>query len=150
MNPAGRFRNRNPLDAVYASLVFEMAVGPLPFNQHNDILVASNTRFGAFNRIDLEPFFLRVLNVQAKQLTGEQGRFVAASAGPNFQHQTLVIPRIFRNQEFLHLRLQFSPPMLQRSSFFCCHHVQFIASRRVGEHLGGFVKLPGAIVIGLK
>ena len=40
-----------------------------------------------------------VTRVHAKQVAGENGRFVAAGAGADFQEDVLVVPRVFRDQQ---------------------------------------------------
>ena len=50
--------------------------------------------------------FLGVAGVHAEQIGGEQGRFVAARPGPDFQDDIALAPRIFGEQQVPDLELE--------------------------------------------
>ena len=138
MDASLRFGDRHTLHAVPARLEFEPRIDALADDAGDDFLVTTEVRFVGRDDFDLPALALGVARIHAEEITGKQRRLVAAGAGPDFEHDVLVVVGIFRQQEFLQVEFDLRQPRLGGFDFF---FGQFghLPHRRIGQHL-----LPGS------
>ena len=107
---------------------------PRPFDLGDDFLVAAHVAFAAPTNLDLPAVLGGVALVHAEQIAREQGRFVAAGAGPDFQDDVALIHRILRDEgepDFMCERLA---PCRQRRLFGLGERAHLGIGRSVGQH----------------
>ena len=99
VDAAAGFGGGHALDAVHAALVLQLAVDAAPLDHRDDFLEPADAGVVARHELDPPALALRVPAVHPKQLGGEQRRFVAAGAGPDFEHDVLLVVRVLRDEQ---------------------------------------------------
>src|SRR6185295_10120376 len=125
MNSTTGFSDGNTLYPVDPGFEFEVTVRALAFYQRNDALVAPRPSFCGFNHIDLEPFELGVLAVHAEQFSRKERRLIAAGPRADFEEQTLLVSRVFGNEQLLGLLFNFTLLLFECGALLRRHLVQF-------------------------
>ena len=133
VNAALRFGGRHALHAVGARLKFHVAVNAVAGDEGDDFLVAAHAAFALAHKFHAPAQAFRVAAVHAEQVSGEQGGFVTASAGPDFQNDVLFIQGVAGQEQDFELFFQLGQAFLQGRAFLLGHKPHF----RVGV-LGQF------------
>ena len=102
-----RVKRRVTNQAVNAGFRAQQAVGVFAFNADGGAVDARDFAVVFFEDVDFEAFALGVAAVHAEQIAGEQGGFVTAGAGADFQEHVAGIKRVGRQQQALELLLEF-------------------------------------------
>jgi hypothetical protein len=117
MDASLRLGRGHPLHAVHAALATHLAESARPLDLEDRLLHAAQRRLRKREDLDLPSLPLDVARVHPPELAGEQGGFVPAGAGADFDDAVAVVERIAREQERLELFLQLrdagsEPPLL--------------------------------------
>ena len=99
MNPAGRLRCRDTLNAMHTGLPFKCGPRPLSRNLHHPFANTANAGFT--DRIDfaLPALSFGVSQVGAEEFAGKDARLVATSARSHFNQQVSSVVGIRLKQE---------------------------------------------------
>ena len=124
------FGGRHALHAVAARFEFELAVGAQPDNAGNHFFIAAQIAFVGRHDFHLPTVALGKAAIHAQQITGKQGRFVAAGAGAHFDKDVFIVIGIFRQKQGLQFVAQRFDLRLRRFDFFSGKVFHF----RVGQH----------------
>ena len=103
VDPAGRLRRRDALDAVDAALELEAAVGAVAVDLDDRLLDPADPGLVEAQELRRELVPLGVADVHPVELRGEQGGLVAAGAGPDLHDHVAVVVRVARQEEDLQL-----------------------------------------------
>ena len=101
MDPALRLGGRDPLDPMHTGLAAEPPEGVLPPHRKDDFPHAAQGGATLRDQLDPQPVPLAISRVHPVEIGGEQGRFVAAGAGTDFDDRVAVIERIARQQQII-------------------------------------------------
>src|SRR5579859_1022701 len=125
MNSALLLRGRNALYPVYAALVLKLGIDFIAFNNGDHFLQAPDGRLGSRENFHLPALRFRITGVHAENLGGKQGRLIAAGPRPDFEHDVLLVIRIFGKKQNFQFFLYARDSSLQL--------VEFLLS--IGAHL---------------
>src|SRR6266566_3971732 len=103
MDTPTSFRDRDPLDAVGATFIFQTAISALAFHNKGDIFDASLLGFVDIQDFDLPPSIISVAAVHPKEFAGEKRCFVTTSSSLNCDDSIFLIHNIFGQQGNLDL-----------------------------------------------
>ena len=99
MDASLRLGDGNTLNAVCSGFILQTGVSALPFDHKGDFLITADADFIFGKDLDMPAAGFRVVCVHAEQVCREQGGFITAGAGANFNDHVFGIPRIFGNQQ---------------------------------------------------
>ena len=85
---------RHPLDPVRPAFVLEDRVGAVAAYLHGDFLIATDLGRAGRQGSVLEAEAVGVAGVHVVELAREEGRLVAAGAGPDFDDDVFVVVRV--------------------------------------------------------
>ena len=103
VDAAARLGGRHALHAVHAALVLQLAVDAAPLDHRDHFLQAADAGVAARHHLEAPAVALGVHAVHPEQLGGEERRLVAAGAGADLEHDVLLVVRILRDEQDLHL-----------------------------------------------
>ena len=103
MNASLRFGLGHALHAMAAGFEFQSRIDTIADDAGDDFLVAADLAGRLGNDFDLPAVALGKARVHAKQIAGEEGRFVAAGAAANFEEGVFFVVRVFRQQQLLQI-----------------------------------------------
>ncbi len=108
------FGLRDALHAMGAGLEFQARIDAGTDDAADDLAIAAEIRFAGRDDLDLPALALGIARIHAEEVAGEQRRFVAASAGADFENDALLVVGVARKQQFLQLDLEFGQARLDR------------------------------------
>ena len=117
VDAAGRLRIGHALDAVHAGFVFQLGEGAAAADFGDDFLIAAHRAFARGHDFDLPALIGGITLVHAKQIAGEQSRFVAAGAGADFKNDVAVVHRIFGQERQPQFLFERRAPRLKLAAF---------------------------------
>ena len=120
------FGLRHALYAVYARFVFQHAVDAVADHFHHDLLESARSALAHAVDLVFPTAFLDVFGIHAKQVAGEQGRFVAAGSAADFDDGVLAVLRVGRDQQQLDLLFQPLEFRFQLGDLHARHFAQFV------------------------
>ncbi len=145
MDAALGFGGGNPLNAMGTGLELEPGVDALALHPRDDLLVAALLAVAGTDHLDLPALVLGVARVHAKQVAGEQRRFVTAGSRAHLEKDVTPIIGILGHQQTLEFGLQ----LLELGHALLALHLGELAHVGVGVlgHLlcGGHVFLDATI-----
>ena len=131
----------NALHAVDAALVLEAGVGAVALDDRRDRLDAADAGVVPVDDLDLPAPPLGVPLVHPEELGREEGRLVAARAGPDLEEDVTRVVRVLREEEDLQLFLGGGEPLGQRGPLGRRHLVELVARRQGLGQLARAVEL---------
>src|SRR5271154_88516 len=134
VNASLGFRGGNALGAVHAAFVFELGINFVAVYGGYDFFHSAERRRGAFEHFHFPSLRFGVARIHAEKLAGEEGGFIAARAGTDFNDDALFVVGIFREQEQLEFALD---NFLARGElfFFLVRHLFYFGVVGFGDHL---------------
>ena len=105
VDPALRLRLRHPLDPMPARLELEPRVRLAADHADHRLAVAAVLALAPAHDLDGPPPRLRVPQVHAQEVPGEERRLLAARAGPDLEERVAVVGRVHRNEQGAELAL---------------------------------------------
>jgi hypothetical protein len=97
---------RHALHAVAARLELQLAVAAVADHADHHFLEAADFARAFAHQLAAPALALGVARVHAQQVAGEQGRLVAAGAGPDFQERVAHVIRVLGQQQLLQFVFQ--------------------------------------------
>src|SRR5471030_1727302 len=125
VDPALLLSHRNALHAMHAAFVLELAVDLVAADQRDDFFEPAHGRFAAGRDFKLPALRFAVARVHAENLGREQGCLIAAGAGANFEHDVLLVVRIFGQQQNFELVFDLALFGLELRHFLLGHGPEF-------------------------
>ena len=113
MNAPLRFRSGYALHAVHAPLILQEAEYFFSGNAADDFLEAAYVGRAAFQVFKAPAAFFRKALVHPEQVSGEQGRFISARAGADFNNGVPVFRRVTGKEAVLDVTAQFFQRLFQ-------------------------------------
>ena len=140
MDPTLGFGGGHALHAMRAGLELEAREGTTPDEAADDLAVAAVLAAVLGQDLDLPAAPVGVARVHAKQVTGENRRFIAAGPGADFDVDVRVVARIGRNERQLEFALLVGDDALEFTQLVFGHvpEVGIIAR----SHRLDFARLP--------
>ena len=135
MDPALRLGRGNPLDAMHAGLVLEVAEDAVALDGHARVLDPSRGVVARVHQGRLPPLPLRVTQVHAQKIGREEPCLVPAGAGTHLEDDAAIVVRIPGQEQDLQALVQAFEPRLRNGKLRPSHLAHF--GVRVGE-----VRLP--------
>ncbi len=132
------------------ALVLEQTVSAFPLDHRDHRLIAALAGFGGLHDLDLQLVPFREFHIHPKQISREQGGFVSARPGPDFQEEILLVAGVLRRQMFQDLRFEFSALGLQLRAFLRRQCTKLRSGSGIREHMGRLVKLLKDFLIAVK
>ncbi len=117
MDATTGFGGRHALYAVNAGFELQLAENTLAGHRGDDFLVAAHLTFGHRVDLDLPALPRGITAIHTEQVAGENGRFVTAGAGTDFENGGGIDVLILRRQQQGHAMLQFGQGGLQLFQF---------------------------------
>ena len=106
-------------------LEFELSVDLTTFDARNDFLEAAVLARSFAQDLKLPPATFRITAVHAEQVAGENGGFIAAGAGANFEKNVRGVVRVARQQQREQALLGLRADHLQARGFVVGECAQF-------------------------
>jgi hypothetical protein len=116
---------------VAARFELELAVGAVAHDTHHHLLVAADLACAFAHDLAAPALALGVAGVQAQQVAREKGRFVTASAGPDFQEHVAHVVGVAWKQQLLQCVFEGGQLRLDGRDLLTRH----VRHLRVGGHL---------------
>ena len=130
----------HPLDAVHAGFVFELGEGAAAADLGDDFLVAAHRALARGHDFHLPALRRSIALVHAKQIAGEQCRFIAAGTGADFKNDVALVHRIFGQKRLAQSLLQRHAPRFKLRLFRLGDGAHFGVGRRVRDQARQIVK----------
>ena len=134
MNSSLRLRRRNALHPVYTALIFHPGIGSLSDDHEVHELHAADAALFKIQELRLPAAALRVVHVHPVNLRRKKCCFISARACTDFTDDVLVVIRILRKKEHLHLFRQLLHALLGIGKLIPCHFLHFRVALRI-DHL---------------
>ncbi len=93
-----RFGRRHALDPMHAALELEPGEHAAAGNLGDDFLVAAGRPLAHRQHLDLPALRLRIFDIHAEEIAGEESRFVAAGPGAHLENRVALVGRVLRQQ----------------------------------------------------
>ena len=106
MNPASRFRGRNPLDPVNSAVELELAVDTVSVDPENDFLVAADSCLVVIENFGLPALPLREAGIHTEKVRREKSGFLSSRTSPDLHDDAFLIVGVLRQEEDLYLLFQ--------------------------------------------
>ena len=121
MDAAARFGLGNALHTVYAAFELQYGIGALAVHHKLHFLHAADSGFINVYEFGLPVTRLDVVDVHAVQLGREKRRLITACARTDFDDNILLVKRVLRKKQNLHLLLQALHVFLGGGKLFLQH-----------------------------
>ncbi len=118
VDAALRLGGGHTLHAMRARLELQGRIDAAARNAADDLLVAAVFAFPCAQDLDAPAHRFGVPGIHAEQVAGEDGGFVAAGAGADFEIDVALVVRVRRDQRLLQLQLQRVVLFFERGQFF--------------------------------
>src|SRR5439155_25720329 len=135
VDPARSLGGRHPLHAVHATLVAQLGVDAVAFDHGDDFLDAALARPRHGDDVDLPALALGEPGVHAEGLRDEQGRLLAARAGPDLEQHVLLVVGVLGQEESGDLLVERVAPGLLRAQLLVGHLPQLGVGLRADQLL---------------